>query len=311
TLISNTFGGGTINAERAFLTGDVYLPKFKKNTNSYIWYFNDQGYYTEASHPIYGWFYNRRNINKYLGFNNFYYYENYYSQKNQNFFNDQDYFNDIIINYEKRINSQKPYFHFGVTYQNHGPYSQKEPLVEWVSNIDKKVSKDIGYNIVNNYLNGIYDTNEQLYQLVEYFEKQTEPTILIFFGDHRPFLGPNNEGYNYLNIDVEVSNLEGFLNYYEVPYLIYGNTVAKDVFNKSFVGEVKTISPNYLMNELFEYLGWKGNIYNQKISEFKNKLPVLNNNYYKYKNNWVNNKNDEINKIYNDYLNVNYHYIYK
>ena len=67
-LYVNVFGGGTIHTEREFLTGDYRIKNFRGNTNSYVWYFRDQGYSTEGCHPYYQWFYNRSNINAYLGF---------------------------------------------------------------------------------------------------------------------------------------------------------------------------------------------------------------------------------------------------
>ena len=52
-------------------------------------------------HPIYGWFYNRRNVNDYLGFQNFDYYENKYSKIQEAFLSDME-FDYIIEGYEKQ-----------------------------------------------------------------------------------------------------------------------------------------------------------------------------------------------------------------
>lgn len=52
TLISDTIGGGTINAERAFLTGYSYpQPRYRRDTESFVRYFLEQGYETEGGHP--------------------------------------------------------------------------------------------------------------------------------------------------------------------------------------------------------------------------------------------------------------------
>lgn len=69
TLISDTIGGGTINAERAFLTGYSYpQPRYRRDTESFVRYFLEQGYETEGGHPGYAWFYSREKINERLGF---------------------------------------------------------------------------------------------------------------------------------------------------------------------------------------------------------------------------------------------------
>lgn len=66
-LLDNVFAGGTINMERAFLTGFAQLKNFRSATNSYARYFAGQGYTVYGSHPSYQWFYNRKNINAFLG----------------------------------------------------------------------------------------------------------------------------------------------------------------------------------------------------------------------------------------------------
>ena len=55
-----------------------------KTTLSYVRFFKDNGYYTEATHPYYGWFYNRKNINNFIGFDNYLYYENFFKGVDKN-----------------------------------------------------------------------------------------------------------------------------------------------------------------------------------------------------------------------------------
>ena len=54
------------------------LGSFRSPTNSYAWYFRDQGYYATGSHSCYAWFYNRENINANLGLEDYKFVENYY-----------------------------------------------------------------------------------------------------------------------------------------------------------------------------------------------------------------------------------------
>ena len=91
-------------------------------TNSYVWYFKEQGYNTEAFHPIYGSFYNRITAFDNLGFDNYYNYENKFSSIQESFLEDNEFFDYIIEGYENNKKTNKPYFSFSVTYQNHGPY---------------------------------------------------------------------------------------------------------------------------------------------------------------------------------------------
>ena len=52
-LVTNVFGGGTVDTERCFLTGNYELKNFRCNANSYLWYLRKQGYTVEGSHPYY------------------------------------------------------------------------------------------------------------------------------------------------------------------------------------------------------------------------------------------------------------------
>ena len=272
-IIANIFGGGTIDTERAYLTGFSLFPNFRSRTNSFIWYLRSQGYYTEAMHPIYGWFYNRRNVNLNLGFDNFDYYENKYGNIQYTALDDIIFFEYIIEGYENNKGRQQPYFNFAVTYQNHGPYDPIKQDKEYLKNngnIDEET-----YNLLNSYFYGIYNTDIALGNLINYFSNEKEPVIVLIFSDHNPYFGPNHEGYEALDINFSQNGLEAFVNKYRVPYIIWANKTTKELFNKDLVGEGPTISPNYLMIELFDQLGYKGNKFMQDLSNLKLKYQSL------------------------------------
>ena len=172
-------------------------------------YFKEQGYKTEAMHPNYGWFYNRRNINEYIGFDNFDYYENKYEAIQEEFLDDYEFFDFIIEGYENSKKFGKPYFHFSVTYQNHGPYSfEKMTDLDY---LERKPHYSGGlYNIINNYLSGIKKTDEALKKLIDYYREEDEPTVIVLFGDHNPWLGEDASGYKMLDIDIDLSHIDGF-----------------------------------------------------------------------------------------------------
>ncbi len=304
-LVTNIFGGGTIDTERAFLTGYYNLPTFVKPTNSFLWYLKDQGYVTEAMHPIYGWFYNRRNVNSYLGFDSFDYYENTYSQVSEEYLQDIDFFDYIIEGY--KVNKENPYFNFSVTYQNHGPYDgnyyeENQFLIRQENYDDKTI------NMFNNYLAGINRTDEAIEKLIEFFKSEDQPVIVVLFGDHKPWLGNNDIGYKMMDINIDFSNEEGFLNYYETPFIIWGNDAAKSILESDLVGEVNDISPNFLMAELFNALGWEGNDYMQYIQDLKNYYDVNHEVYFKENDEYTTELSLENKKRYEEFLNVEYYH---
>ena len=75
-LLTNIFAGGTVDSEWGFLTGYTQHEDLRKPTDSYVWYFREQGYHTLFHHPGYSWFYNRQNVNEYLGFEESWFTEN-------------------------------------------------------------------------------------------------------------------------------------------------------------------------------------------------------------------------------------------
>ncbi|MGN9166074.1 sulfatase-like hydrolase/transferase [Tissierellaceae bacterium HCP3S3_D8] len=306
-LIDNVFGGGTINTEWSFLTGYNSHPKYVKDTNSFVHYFKEQGYRTEAMHPNYGWFYNRRNVNEYIGFDNYDYYENKYEAIQKEFLDDYDFFDFIINGYEDSKSNGEPYFNFSVTYQNHGPYSfDRETDLDYL----KRKPEYTGglYNIINNYLSGIKKTDDALKKLTDYFSEQEEPTVIVLFGDHNPWLGEDASGYNMMGINIDLSTVDGFKNYYETPYIIWGNPKAKEVLNRDFVGQGNTISPNFLMAELFQYLGWGGNEYMEYINYVKENFDVNHDMYFKEDGEFTRKLSDERLEIWKDFNFVQYYY---
>lgn len=288
-LFTDIFAAGTIKTERSFLTGYSNTDIHDRNTESYVRYFASQGYYTEAMHPSYGWFYDRKNVNSYLGFDNFDYHENVYctvdtSKLSEELYHcllaDYDFFDYIIRGYEKSMENGQKYFNFSVTYQNHGPYSsESETEIEYA--LRKEQYTDAEYNIFNNYLAGIARTDKALGKLRDYIEQQEEPIVLILFGDHNPWLGEENSVYEMLGIDLTLDTVEGAQNYYQTPYVFYANEAAKKQLGQDFAEEGNTISPMFLMNEYFEYVGIEGPAYLNYLQTIKKEMSVINSVYVK------------------------------
>ena len=276
TLVTDIFAGDTRISEREFLTGLPYsrLDNFIANSNSYVWYLRQNGYTTEGSHPCYAWFYNRENINKKLGFERYFFSENYYRPiTGGDITYDARLFPLMYEVYQTRDRT-KPYFSFSITYQGHGPYEDEtryfaEPFV---ANPGVSASAEA---ILNNYLNSQKETTDMLYAFVQDMLATEEPLVLVFFGDHKPWMGNNGSVYAEYGINMDVSTEEGFLNYYGTRYLILANDAAKAVTGNEFSGEGETVSASFLMNKVFELCGYKGSAYMQYTTDLAAKYPVI------------------------------------
>ena len=275
-LITNIFAGGTVRTERSFLTGDVTLEDFRRDTGSYVWYFKDQGYVTEGIHPYHDYYYNRKNVNSYLGFDEYWFFQNRYDALNDGHIAMDDVlFPDLLQFYQNRDKST-PYFNFTVTYQGHGPYATDalEGTDGWW---DGDHSDESTYYILNNYLDSVHETGELLWDFVEALRADPDPVVLVAFGDHNPWLGYSNSAYRDLGVNLDTSTEEGFYNYYGTRYLIWANDAAKEVLGKDFTGQGSAVSPCFLMNVLFDQCGWGGgSAYLQLMDEVMEQVPVIN-----------------------------------
>ena len=74
----------------------------------------------------------------------------------------------------------------------------------------------------------------------------------------------------------DFSTPEGFYNYYSTRYLIWANDAAKAVLGNDFMGEGPTVSPNFLMDVVFDACGWEGPAYMQATRSVMEQVPVMN-----------------------------------
>ena len=272
-LIPNVFAGGTIDTERCVLTGFSALENFRRPSWSYARYFADQGYTVEGAHAGYEAFYNRRNVNENLGIPDYRFIEGYYDNMVAGVPMDNVFLPDVTETVLSAMESG-PVFSFNVTYQNHGPYS-----ADYANFSDIYVPQgdlsDSDFHIANNYLRGVQDTAQQMQTMLDAFRTVEEPVLLVFFGDHKPWLGEQSVTYDALGIDIRSQNDASFYNYYATDYLIWANDAAKEVLDNDFVGTGPDISPCFLMNVLFDQCGWAGPGYTALTHEVMAATPLL------------------------------------
>ena len=275
-LVTNIFAGGTIDTERCFLTGYAELDNFRGPVDSYVRYFSSQGYKTEGGHASFDWFYNRKNINSYIGFDQYWFTENRYRELSGNDVGmDNVMFPDILDMYRERDKSS-PYFNFSVTYQGHGPYAD-DSLVWGDGFWEGEGISDSSRIIFNNYLGSINDTTGRLVSFIDSLRDDPDPVVVILYGDHNPWLGNGNSVYEELGVDLDVSEEKGFLNYFSTEYLIWANDAAKETLGVDVRGEGPVISPCFLMNEVFDVCGLgKGPDYMQLAGDMMEKASVIN-----------------------------------
>ena len=236
-IIVPGFAGSTASTEFEFLTGmnvysidsampNIYKTHLTQPTYSIVDLFKNLNYTTSSIHPGDSWFYNRKNVYKYLGFDNSIFKSDLPKDtpKTNYYINDSVTSELIIEDYKKHLENtpDKNYFNFTVTIQNHGPYMNYETARKAILKRPDNISDEL-YNVLNNYMLGLSDADKLLGDVANYINTLDEPTVLIFFGDHLPFFDSELLGYETIGYDITSENLEGVKRKYTTPFLIWGN----------------------------------------------------------------------------------------
>lgn len=286
-LLTNIFAGGTVDTEWGYLTGYSEHEEFRSPVNTYVRYFKSQGYDALYRHPGYSWFYNRSNVNEYLGFDECVFNDTGFGDLIS--ISDALYHSDkVLVDYllndiDSRTETDDPLFLFSVSYQNHGPYPSETYWEEYVTPEKNGWSMQTCC-VINNYLAGIRSTINEMCRMTEELEGRDEPIVFVFFGDHKPWMGNGNSVYTEMGINMDVSTLDGFYNYYATPYVIYANQAARDLLGNDFAEPGGDFSPCFLMAKVFDECGWEGPGFMQLQREMRAVSPLMSSNGWRMQN---------------------------
>ncbi|WP_426450784.1 LTA synthase family protein [Paenibacillus sp. S-38] len=233
-LLSPQFGGGTSNVEFEVLTGQSmsFLPAGSVPYQQYISkpiasmasYFKGQGYRSAAIHSYEGWFWNREQVYKHMGFDSFLSKEGMVNPEYKGAFISDDEVSRSIL---KEIDANaEPTFIYAVTMQNHGPYDDKR-YGETEISVDGDLS-DSARDMLQTYTQGVRDADRSLQLLIDSLEKSGEPTVVVFYGDHLPMLGYDYDAYVQADFihtgKAEQWSLEEQKRMHSVPFVMWSNT---------------------------------------------------------------------------------------
>lgn len=269
----SVLGGNTANTEFEFLTGNTmaYMPTGSIPYQQFIdgsllslaSQLRERGYQTVAMHPYYATGWHRNQVYPWMGFEKLCFIEDYTDAEYvRKYVSDRSDFQQLIREYENR-EPDKPLFLFNVTMQNHGGYGQA------FDNFTPDIQvKNIESQALSNYLSLVHMTDTALKELIDYFEKQDEEVLLVFFGDHQPndtVAAPvwEQQGLSAKTLTPEQEALR-----YEVPFLIWANY---DIEEKQ---DVET-SANFLALEVLRQAGLEREGYYAYLEELEQEYPVI------------------------------------
>ena len=196
SVFSPEFGGMTANVEFEALTGfsNAFLPAGSIPYQQYVrapipslaTFLKSEGYEARAIHPGTNWFWNRGNVYKDFGFDDFKSEENLPPmQKRGPLASDEAMTDEIIREGEE---TEEPFFFFAVSLQNHGPYEPNRypDATHAVQASTSQWARDS----LQSYAEGAADADRGLQRLIDWAKNRDRPTIVALFGDHLPPLGP-------------------------------------------------------------------------------------------------------------------------
>lgn len=236
------FAGGTANTEFDVLTGmqtnalsATTTSAFRvvnRDLDSLFRVFGSDGYRTSFFHPGDDWFYNRENVYRWLGAEETVFADQMEDPEYKGRWVTDDYMAGLIEReFAKAIASGETLFHYTTTIQNHMSYTM-DKYGEGYDFPDVPLSVPVSEQVetlLKVYAEGARDADAMLGRLWNYFAAQDEPVVLVFFGDHLPYLGDNQLGYTELGT-TQAANWSSLLSY-ETPYVIWANDAAAETLD--------------------------------------------------------------------------------
>ena len=301
------FGAGTSNSEFEAMTGNtmkffpsgcnVYQQFMHDSTFALPSYLKNLGYRCEAIHPSSGANWNRIAAYDSMGFDKFITIDDFDNPEYVRYISDKESYKKVIERYENKKDG-KPLYVFDMTIQNHGGYltntNWKDPVYPEGSHLAE----------TKEFLSATKVSDDAFRYLVNYFEKQDEPTIICMFGDHHPSI--ETEFYEMLlgkkQGDWELDDIQ---KRFATPFIIWANYDIEE-------SQDAVISNNYLENMLLKQAGIELPLYNQYIEEISKDIPAMNvNGYMDLSGEWHNYEGkvtDKVKELLHNYELLQYGY---
>ena len=271
---TSVFGAGTSASEFEFLTGFsmVFLPSGSipyqqyvlSPTDSLASLFQQQGYRTLAIHPGERTSWQRDQAYPLLGFDDFKCVDDFdvpLETAHGGYVSDACNYQQILWEFEHK-DPEERLFLFNVTIQNHGGYTDPDyPTQVQLTDCPGE------YPMAEQYLTLVNESDRAFAILVDYFSRQSEPTIILMFGDHPPALeqGFLDKAYGVAQSDMTMGQ---YLDKFRTPYVIWANYPLTG-------DQPGDTSLNFLGQYLLQYAGMERTQWGDYLWSFQREIPAL------------------------------------
>ena len=279
----STFGGSSVISEWEILTsssnkfnpsGYIAFTQYYHDKNkdlvdsspNIIRLLKNEGYITKYITPWAGESYNSNHVYNMLGITDVKY--DLKGKKKGFYLSDEEITKSIIDELKKEENTPKLLVY--ATAENHMPCSidkfKKYDIDVKSSKLDKENT-----NLIKCYAQGIYDADKALGELYNEIKKIDQDTIVIFYGDHLPFI-TNDKGENSYLVSKYFNTKNNDINElrkYKTKAVIFSNYIEKLDKIPSYM------NLNYISSYVFANLDIKGNEYFKYVNDIKETIPVF------------------------------------
>ena len=273
-LYVSAYGGGTANTEFEFLTGNSmaylgsgvypYTTYDLTDTENLASQFKSLGYYTTAMHPNHGTNWNRENVYKDFGFDQFLTINDFEGAETlRGMVTDKSTYDKIL---ELLDTNSDPQFIFDVTMQNHSGYDTG--LIPYDKQVSLNIDGELNSN-VNEYVSLIQQSDEALEYFLGKLSKLDRKVVVVFWGDHQPFF-PDTYNNRWFTNEDDATHQERL---WQTNYIIWANY---DVAGNSQTSHEEDLSSNYLSSELMSLIGAPLTDYQKAHLSLRQSLPALN-----------------------------------
>ena len=196
-VLSPVFGGYTANAEFETLCGfpvtedAVFFEGWlRRDVPCLPRHLKGLGYKSIASHPNIAAFWNRVNAYRRIGFDLYWAKPDFVlDDMNRNFLGDASYYRQVMDKVAPMLHNGAPIFNYMLTIFGHLDYPLNERRPAIIETTD-------GNQLVRDYANTIYYKSRELMAFLKELRAKDPQALIVLFGDHPPFLGPNHGGYS-------------------------------------------------------------------------------------------------------------------
>ncbi|MBR1540402.1 MAG: sulfatase-like hydrolase/transferase [Clostridia bacterium] len=281
-MITPSYGGISANVEFEFLTG-YSLDFFGKGYTPFMSLYNNDrvadrhslvkelknnGYYTKV---VFGKdFFNSEHVYERLGINE-------YEEKNdkahrKGYYTSDEYLIDGAIEALQNKKEDEKLFYMNCTIESHMPFVEKK-YDSYDFEIESSSLNPAQTSVIKSYAQSCYDADKELGRLYDFIQTFEEPTIIVFYGDHLPYLSDPDTSEDLLNELKYFNTGDDLLDSYRkynTQALILAN------FDMGENENLEYLSPDLLLPTITNKMGLDLSSYYKWLYNHKNELPSSN-----------------------------------